>query len=204
MSTNFLRRQFLTLPLMLAFAGSAIAQNSTTVNAAGSMIDPNAYRGLIADRRAHRVGDTLTVIVVETARAIASANTDAANDVQLGAQTRTRRATHDYGVGLTGSDQGQGQTSRAGALQARLAVRVVDIEGDGMLRIRGEQTVVINGEKQRIALDGLVREEDIQASNTIPSNRISEARIEFTGRGDVSEAQRRSIFYRFLKWLGVL
>jgi len=199
------RSQRISLVLLatLVCAG-AIAQEAKPAPRADSMIQPNNYRGLVADRRAHQIGDTLTVIVVETASASATANTGNANAVQIGAQGQTPHRTYPYAIGLTGSDQGQGETSRTGALSAQLTVRVVGIESDGLLRVRGEQTVVVNGEKQRIALEGLVREEDILASNIIPSNRISDARIEFTGHGDVSESQRQSIVYRFLKWLRVL
>lgn len=190
--------------LAVVIAASACAQQATSVASAGSMIQPDNYRSLVADRRAHRVGDTLTVIVVETASATASANTGDTHAVQLGATAQTPHRTYPYTLGLNGSDQGQGTTSRAGALSAQLTVRVIGVEPDGLLRIRGEQSVVVNGEQQRIALNGLVREEDILASNVIPSNRISDAQIEFTGKGDVSEAQRRSIVYRFLKWLRIL
>jgi flagellar L-ring protein precursor FlgH len=113
----------------------------------GSMIEPDGYRGLAADRRAHRVGDTLTVV---------------------------------------------------------LTVRVTDVESDDMLRVRGEQTVIVNGEKQHFSLTGLVRSEDISATNVILSSRISEADIEFTGQGDVSEAQRRSVLYRIARWLRLI
>jgi len=170
----------------------------------GSMIDPDNYRGLAADRRAHQVGDTLTVIVTETARATASANTDADSNVQLAANAQANNRNHNYGLNMSGSDAGQGNTSRAGTLQAQLAVRVVSVDGDGMLRIHGEQLVVVNGEKQQFVLTGLVRSEDISATNTIMSKRISEAHIEFTGHGDVSEAQRRSLLYRITRWLGLI
>jgi len=182
-----------------AAMGMAHAQNVP-----GSMIDPDAYHGLAADRRAHQVGDTLTVVVTETARATASANTDASGAVQLGANTQTHNGSHTYGLGLSGEDAGQGNTTRAGTLQAQLAVRVVAIEGDGMLRIHGAQTVMINGEKQHFALTGLVRSEDISTNNTILSNRISEANIEYTGQGDISAAQKHSILYRITRWLGLI
>ena len=42
------------------------------------------------------------------------------------------------------------------------------------------------------------------AGNRIPSNRIADADIEFTGQGSVSETQRRNVFQRVLRWLGVL
>ncbi|MDE3071447.1 MAG: flagellar basal body L-ring protein FlgH [Pseudomonadota bacterium] len=170
----------------------------------GSMINPDTYSGLAADRRAHQLGDTLTVLVTETASATASANTGADSSMKLGASTQTRMGSHNYGLGMSGDDAGQGQTSRAGALRAQLAVQVVAVEADGMLRIHGEQTLVVNGEKQRFVLTGLVRTEDISSANTIPSDRISEANIEFTGHGDVSEAQRRSILYRITRWLGLI
>jgi len=181
------------------FASSSMAQTGN-----GSMIDPDSYRGLAADHRAHQIGDTLTVVVTETARATASANTDAQSGVQLSANTQSHSAAHNYGIGLAGEDAGQGKTSRAGSLQAQLAVRVIAVEGDGMLRIRGGQTVVINGEKQQFALTGLVRSEDISTGNTILSNRISEANIQYTGDGDVSESQRRSILYRITRWLHLI
>ena len=192
---------WLAICMALPLPSSALAYAQA---APGSMIDPDRYLGLAADRRAHEIGDTLTVVVTETARATASAGTDADNDVRLAGSVQTKHASHAIGLGLSGSDTGTGATSRAGTLQAQLAVRVVSIEGDGMLRIHGEQVVVINGEKQHFSLTGLVRAQDISASNTILSNRISEASIEFAGAGDVSSAQRRSLIYRITKWLGLL
>lgn len=193
-------RSLLMTLLVLTGVGMAAHAQTTT----GSMIDPDNYRGLAADRRAHQVGDTLTVLVTETARATASANTDASGGVQLGANAQYRNISHNYALGLNGDDAGQGNTTRAGSLQAQLAVRVIAIENDGMLRIHGEQSVEINGEKQQFVLAGLVRPEDISPTNTILSNRISEADIHYTGKGDISTAQRHSILYRITRWLGLI
>jgi flagellar L-ring protein precursor FlgH len=195
---------FYLAALAVIAMGLATSPAAAQSQASGSMIQPDTYRALTADRRAHAVGDMLTVVVVETAHASVSANTDGSHDLQLAAQARTPRGTYPYGFALGGSDQGEGLTSRAGTLQAQLAVRVTEVEPSGLLHVRGEQSVTINGEQQHIALSGLVREEDILASNLIPSNRISDAQIEFTGQGDVSEAQRHGSIYRFLKWLRLL
>jgi flagellar L-ring protein FlgH len=189
----------MTVLVLISIGMTAHAQTAN-----GSMINPDNYRGLAADRRAHQVGDTLTVLVTETARATASANTDASGGVQLGANAQYHNNTHNYGLGLSGDDTGQGNTTRAGTLQAELAVRVVAVETDGQLRIHGDQSVEINGEKQQFALTGLVRPEDISANNTILSNRISEADIHYTGKGDISTAQRHSILYRITRWLGLI
>jgi flagellar L-ring protein precursor FlgH len=190
----------LGLAILAAHAPSrALAQDHGT-----GMIDPHSYHGLAEDRRAWRIGDTLTVLVVETSRASAAANTDSSNDVSLAGNVRGTHTTHSGSIGLSGSDTGAGQTTRSGALQAQLAVRVVSIDQVGALIVHGEQAVVVNGETQHIALNGAVRPEDISSGNTILSNRISEAHIEFTGVGDVSAPQRRSILYRITKWLGLL
>lgn len=101
--------------LACAFAGLGVRAQTDT----GSMIDPDAYRGLVADRRAHQVGDTLTVVVTETARAMAGANTGADNGVQLAANVQGVRTNRRYGLGLSGDDAGQGQTTRVGTLQAQ-------------------------------------------------------------------------------------
>jgi flagellar L-ring protein FlgH len=194
-----IRSLLMTILVVTSVGMTAHAQTSS-----GSMIDPDNYRGLAADRRAHQVGDTLTVLVTQTARATASANTDASGGVQLGANAQYHNTTHNYGLGLSGDDSGQGNTTRAGSLQAELSVRVVSVESDGQLRVHGEQSVEINGEKQQFALTGLVRPEDISNNNTVLSNRISEADIHYTGKGDISTAQRHSILYRITRWLGLI
>jgi flagellar L-ring protein FlgH len=194
-----IRSLLMTILVVTSVGMTAHAQTSS-----GSMIDPDNYRGLAADRRAHQVGDTLTVLVTQTARATASANTDASGGVQLGANAQYHNTTHNYGLGLSGDDSGQGNTTRAGSLQAELSVRVVAVESDGQLRVHGEQSVEINGEKQQFALTGLVRPEDISNNNTVLSNRISEADIHYTGKGDISTAQRHSILYRITRWLGLI
>ncbi len=190
--------------LVFILASVWVPWDAHAQHAAGSMIEPDTYRGLTADRRAHQVGDTLTVVVTETTQASASANTDADSAVQLAGNLQNKHGQYNYALGLSGADAGEGKTTRAGSLQAQLTVRVIAMEGGEMLRIRGEQTVVVNGEKQHFALTGLVRGEDISASNVILSNRISDANIEFTGQGDVSEAQRRSILYRISRWLHLI
>lgn len=194
----------LTRYLLIGLFAACLSVTAHAQTSTGSMINPDAYHGLAADRRAYQVGDTLTVLVTETASATASANTDASGGVQLGANAQYRNLARNYALGLNGEDAGQGNTTRTGSLQAQLAVRVVAVDSDGMLRVHGEQTVEINGEKQQFALTGLVRPEDISPSNTILSNRISEADIHYTGKGDISTAQRHSILYRITRWLGLI
>lgn len=189
------------LGFLVSYAAGTPAANT---NPSGSMINPSQYRGIAADRRAFRVGDTLTILVLEAAQAESQADTGAANKFQVQGSLQDGAGTHNVGLGLGGSTDGSGQTSRQGTLQAEMSVRVIAVEPNHLLHVKGEQTIVINGEKQKISIDGLVRDQDIGPNNTVISNRLSDAHIVFEGTGDVGDSQKKNILYRFLNWLGLI
>lgn len=190
--------------LIAALLGASLAGGAGNCHAQESLINPETYRGIAADRRAYRVGDILTVNVLEAARARSSANTDARSDLRLGASASTSGYQGSAAGSLGGASAGGAETSRAGELRTQLSVRVLEVLQDGTLAVEGAQSLIINGEDQRITLSGLVRPEDIRADNSLWSHRIANARVEFSGSGVVSESQRTSIVYRALKWLRLL
>lgn len=93
---------------------------------------------------------------------------------------------------------GNGATSRGGTMQATLPVRVREILPSGDLFIEGTKVVMVGNEEKHIYISGIVRKIDIAEDNTIPSSRIADAEIEYTGRGDVSDTQRRGWLSRAL------
>ena len=169
-----------------------------------SLIDPAAYRGLAADHRAYRLGDVVTVFVLEATRAKSQAATDAASDLDMHVGLASPSTQYNATLGLGGSNSGGAQTTRLGELRTQISAQVIEVEPDGTLRIAGEQTLRVNGELQKIRVSGLVRPEDISAENTVWSHRIANADLELLGVGVVSESQRQSIFYRVFKWLRLM
>jgi flagellar L-ring protein FlgH len=169
-----------------------------------SLIDPAQYRGLAADHRAYRVGDVVTVLVLEATRAKSQAATDAASDLDMHVGLAAPSTQYSAQLGIGGSNSGGAQTTRVGELSTQISTQVVAVEPNGLLRIEGEQTLTVNRERQTIRLIGMVRPEDIAANNTVFSNRIANADLELIGVGSVSESQRQSIIYRFFKWLGLM
>lgn len=169
-----------------------------------SLVDPTSYRGLAADHRAQHVGDIITVFVLEATRAKSQAATDASSDLQMNAGLSSPSTQFDATLGISGANSAGAQTTRVGELRTQISTQVVAVEPDGILHIAGEQTLTVNGERQRIRLSGLVRPADISADNTVWSNRIAQAELELVGVGTVSESQRQSIFYRVFKWLRLL
>jgi flagellar L-ring protein precursor FlgH len=188
----------LCLVVVLSFgAGTAAATQQ-------SLIDPATFRGPAADQRAYRVGDVLTVVVLEATTALSQAGT--ASDKSTGvtaSMTSLRNKTYDANFAIDGKRNGTAQTTRVGQLSAQITVRVTGVEASGLLRISGRQSMVINGESQSIILSGLVRAEDISATNTVMSNQIADADVSVSGTGVVSEAQKRGLISRVMGWLGL-
>ena len=196
-----MKTNFLSCALLLAAALLPVASSNA---AAQSLIDPSTFRGPAADQHAHRVGDLLTVLVLETTRARSQAATGSDRGTDIGVDFSSPSAQYNVDLGLKNKTKGEGETTRIGELRAQITVRVVAIEANGVMRIAGTQVLTVNKEEQRIQLSGLVRPEDISAANTVWSSRIADADVSLAGKGTVSAAQRRNIISRVATWLGLL
>ena len=163
------------------------------------------YRSLTSDKRAYRVGDMLTVLVVENSSASANANTSAekSGGLTFGMKTSTRGESASLQLGDTFG--GKGQIQRSGRLLAQLSVIVREVDAaSGTLSVAGEQQILVNDEKQEIKLYGKVRPIDILDNNTVLSTRLAEAHISYVGDGILSEKQHPGLLTRLLGWLGIL
>lgn len=176
-----------------AYAGLAAAQN---------LYSPADYRSLYEDPRARHVGDIVTVLIVESATAESAANTSESGDFDLNASVQDSANSHDLGLNVGVGSGGQGKTARAGRLQAQVSARVDELLPNGDMLVRGAQTIKINGESQRISLEGYVRAVDIDADNMVLSTRLMNARIDYSGEGWVSRNQKPGLFRRMFQFLG--
>lgn len=188
----------------IVFALAAFVSAQASANERESLIDPNQYRGLAADHRAYRVGDIVTIYVLEATRAKSQAATEAGSDLDLNVGLSSPSTQYNANLGLSGGNASGAQTTRVGELRTQVSAQVTEIAANGSLRIAGEQSLIVNGERQKIRITGLVRPEDINADNTVWSNRIANADLELLGVGVVSESQRQSILYRVFKWMRLL
>lgn len=167
---------------------------------------------LFQDLRAHRVGDLVTINIVETSSASKVASTQSARessinagiDNLLGWEGKLKHLTSfgksnvrsDYDNAsmfkgsLTNSFNGSGTTTRDESMTASITARVIDVKPNGNLVIKGTRQVKVNNETQFIILSGLVRPVDISPDNTVLSSYIGDARIEYIGTGSVSDKQR--------------
>jgi flagellar L-ring protein precursor FlgH len=106
---------------------------------------------------------------------------------------------------LSGSNSldGQGETSRENVLATTLSARVTHVLPNGNLVVQGSKEIMINSERQRVAVRGLLRWNDLSPTNRVSSDRLAELEVRVDGKGVVNDAIRRPNFlYRLL--LGIL
>jgi flagellar L-ring protein precursor FlgH len=165
--------------------------------------DPLPPQSFFADRRAHEVGDMVTVLITEFSSVEATARTSTSKSESARAALTHRDADlHGASVDFDSDFSGGGQIERSGKLLAKLAVTVEGVDDVGNLVVKGEQEISVNNERQRIRLEGKVRPEDIGPDNTIPSWRVGAAHIEFTGKGLLARKQRPGLLTRLLSLFG--
>jgi len=161
------------------------------------------FQALTSDRRVHRVGDLLTVLIFENASATSSADTGSSRDASVG--VGLARTTYSLGASVSANNDftGVGRTQRAGRVLAQLTVTVRDIAPNQDLILGGEQQLEINGEKQVIRIEGRARPRDISELNTVVSTRIADARISFIGDGVLADRQRPGWWHQLLSLFGL-
>lgn len=158
---------------------------------------------MFADQKARAVGDLVTLIIIERSQASQEASTSSQQDAEVSLGPGSGLFNFIPLVGAGGGDQSavRGSTTRGGSIQAQMTTRVVEILPNGVLRIEGRQTIVINGEDQEIVVSGLVRPRDIAPDNTVLSTYVADAHISFKGNGPLAEKHTPGILTRFFNWL---
>ena len=170
-----------------------------------SLYREESYQPLVGDRRAYRVGDSITILVYENSSATTTADTSTAKSGALGMGIKLPNITDKTpSINANEDFQGKGTIQRSGRLLAQITVAVQEIEKNGEFKIKGQQLIEINGDKQLIQIEGRVRPRDISETNTVPSSRVAEARISYVGNGVLSEKQKPGILSRLFTMLGFL
>jgi len=171
-----------------------------------------------SDRRARRLGDIVTVAIVEEATASNQTSTDTGRSANLDAaitdlfgMPTNFGMTNFAGMGQPFSPtvsgnygrqfKGSGSTTRKGMLVATVTARVVEVYPGGNMRIAGQREVRVNREKQRITVQGVIRSEDISSRNTILSTLIADADVQYSGRGVLSDTGGPGWLSRILDWI---
>lgn len=177
----------------------------------GAIYHEDRNMELFNDPRAHRVGDILTIALVESTQASkkASTSTSKKDKSDLAAPTILGRPVSiggkDVSFGTSGdrSFDGSGNSSQSNQLTGSITVTVAQRLSNGNLLVRGEKWLTINQGQELVRISGIVRPQDIGQDNSVPSTRVADARIAYTGRGSLADANTQGWLSRFFssKWM---
>ena len=173
-------------------------------NYSGGSLWQASSGSLVEDFKARLKGDTVTVVITETASASKSATTSTARTTALSAGVPNFMGLETNMTGIknwmdlsklltadtSSKYDGNGSTTRKENLNATITARVVDVLANGNLLIEGRRNVMVNHEDQIIVLEGTVRPKDISPDNVVSSAQIADARITYSGKGIVSDRQQ--------------
>ncbi len=191
----------------------ALKQPSAPVQpSAGSLWSPaSRLTDVGSDVRAAQTDDLVTIVVAESASAVATGatQTSRASSAQsqiaalAGPKSAGGAAQNLLNLSSTQALNGAGTTSRNSALSTTLSARVTHVLPNGYLVVEGTKDVQVNSEHQLVTVRGVIRPADLSTGNIISSNQIAQMEIKIDGKGVVNDAIRRpNILYRIL--LGLL
>lgn len=165
---------------------------------------PSRSQSLAADHRAARIGDTVTVVIVQSAEASTTVRTGTRRATAIGGSISGGSLNEKGDLGLSSNFDGQGQATRSERFITQMTAKVTEVLPNGDLQITGTQQLRINGEATTIDVRGVVRAVDIDAENRVPSNRIADAQINYRGKGFVSRSAKPGLLHRLFSLFGLL
>ena len=192
------------------FAPALPEEDYTFAEPTGGIYNPyNSSNGLYTDTKAHRVGDIIAVTLEESTSASKRAGTETSkkDTFSMGKTTiagkNIRLGKFDTTGNWSNSSEfaGDAEASQSNSLKGTISVSVVKVLANGTLQVRGEKWLMLNNGNEYVRVTGLIRPEDILADNTVSSQRIANARIQYGGTGDFANTQERGWLSKFFNGL---
>jgi len=161
---------------------------------------------LFGDRRARSIGDILTVRLIEETQASKTASTDTnrSTSIDTGSPIILGRGITDDGLDLLNTNvdagssfEGSASSSQSNQLIGDITVTVADVLANGNLVVRGEKWLTLNQGEEYIRISGIVRPADIATDNSVESWRLADARIAYSGKGQLANTNRSGWLTRF-------
>jgi len=173
---------------------------------AGTIYASGQELNLYGDRRAHNVGDLLTVHLIENTAAKTSANTSASKKAEIsmsapkifgGPVTWHGRPISETSVSSGHDFSGKGNSAQSNHLQGSVTVTVIQRLPNGNLVVQGQKNLRLNRGNELVQFQGIVRQADINPDNTVSSNRVAEAQMVYGGRGELAQSNAMGWLSRF-------
>ena len=189
------------------FAATLPAAQSAPSPANGSIFQASAgYAALHEGSRARRVGDPLTILLVEstTTTKSVSSKSDKGGNLAL-----TPPITGPFSflspdalkASSNSSFNGKGNAGQTSSLAASLSVTIAEVRPNGTALVKGEKRMLLSQGREWIQFSGIVRLVDIDMENHILSTRVADARIVYSGKGALQRSSKQGWLGRFFNMI---
>ncbi len=207
-------------PMPPVIPQQAYTEPEQRYNNPGSLYSESGADGLFADNRARRVGDIVLVKMVEQTKAkhksditaTKTASTNFGVGALFGSQNASFIGPGSLGNNLTaavgpGAAMGTtsnssltttGETKNENYVTTVLAVRVLNVMPNGLLQLEGAREVKVNAETQYMVVTGMTRATDVAADNSVLSTQVADLRVEYFGKGTLSDKMKSGWFTRLM------
>jgi flagellar L-ring protein precursor FlgH len=159
--------------------------------------DSGKFANMVADYKASRVGDLVTISVAQNLSASSTGNvsTNRTFSVNSGitalpGKLKTAGVANLFGANSAEALSGKGQATSQTSLSTTLTGRVAAVLPSGTLVVEAERQITMNNQHETVILRGLVRPGDLDAANTVASNNVGNLEVEVKGKGIISEGTR--------------
>jgi flagellar L-ring protein FlgH len=194
----------------LLVAALAVWTFAPVVLWADSLYPVEGTNSIYTEKRARRVGDVITVMILEVTNAsqTAGSGNQKTSNLSVGAgmgfwSSSGTQPVQQAGVGGRTYSKGQGSSSRTAKVIGQMTAKITRVMPGGNYYIEGTRAVEVNDDKQFIEVTGEIRPDDISSDNTVPSSRVANAHIRVSGSGPASETARPGLLTRLFSWLMV-
>ena len=172
----------------------------------GGLLPTGGGFALFEDRKALQVGDLLTINLEEQMRSSKSAETSLSKQTSKelpnprvfgnlvrGAGPDTLFQSIDDSTSFTGGAESDQSNSLSGTITAVIA----KVLPNGLMLVQGEKWLQLNRGEEFVRVSGLVRPEDVDGGNTVSSLRLADARIVYSGTGELADSNKAGWLTRF-------
>lgn len=159
--------------------------------------DTGRLANMVADYKASRVGDLVTISVAQNLSATSTGNVStnrsfnaSSGITALPGQLKTTGVANLFSPTSTQVLTGKAQATSQTSLSTTLTGRVAAVLPSGTLVVEAERQITMNNQHETVILRGLVRPGDLDAANTVASNNVGNLEVEVKGKGIISEGTR--------------
>ena len=158
------------------------------------------------DLKARAIGDMVIVLLDEKTDAEKTAETGTSKSTStsiidpiiMGSSvTSDGEAILENDLSSDHSFSGKGDSKQSNSLKGSITVVVVDVLSNGNLVVQGEKWININQGEEYVRLRGIVRRIDISPDNTIPSIRVANAEIQYSGDSTLDSSNNMGWLAKF-------